>query len=72
MNSRKLFIVSDRFTVVPQIARISAGSSDGASGAEKLRAEDVGRARFVPSLLRSSAPCVRRARRAVGVRLREE
>src|SRR5882762_3269145 len=48
-KSRKSFIVSARLTVVPQIARISSGSSEGAAGAERLGAEDGGRERRVPS-----------------------
>ena len=56
------------------MARISAGSSDGSSGAEKLGAEEGGRCRFVPSeFMSESRPLfVRRARRATGVRLRDE
>jgi hypothetical protein len=43
-KSRKSFIVSARLTVVPQIARISSGSSEvGARGAERWGAEEAGR-----------------------------
>ncbi len=43
MNSRKAFIVSARFTVVPQIMRISLGlSSVGCTGADRGTREDAG------------------------------
>ena len=45
-------MVSVRLTVVPQIARISSGSSDGAAAAERFGADDMGRSRWVPSELR--------------------
>lgn len=48
-KSRKSFIVSARFTVVPQIARISSGSEDGAAGAERAGAEEGGIERCVAS-----------------------
>lgn len=73
-------MVSVRLTVVPQIARISSGSSDGAGGAERTGlppgAEEGGRERWVPSELRLSASKGRRDglgfRVLVGVRAREE
>ena len=42
-NSRNVFIVSARLTVVPQIARISSGSSSvSRAGAERGGTEDAG------------------------------
>ena len=75
MNSRNVFIVSARLTVVPQIARISAGSSEGTSGTERSGKEDAGRLMCVPSELRSlkGARSFGRTRRGgTGVWLREE
>ena len=52
-KSRKSFIVSARFTVVPQIARISSGSSEeGAAGAESIGADEGGSERWVLSEFR--------------------
>lgn len=42
-------MVSARLTVVPQMARISSGSSSGSVGAEKFGAEEGGRERREPS-----------------------
>ena len=41
-KSRKAFIVSVRLTVVPQIAQISSGSSEGRACAEKFGVEEDG------------------------------
>lgn len=72
-------MVSARLTVVPQMALISSGSSEGAAGAERLGAEfDIGTSRWVPSELRLSGSAFltegRRARRAdaVGVMEKDE
>ena len=47
-------MVSAMLTVVPQIAWTGSGSSDGAAGAERNRAEDMGIDRCVVSECRSS------------------
>src|SRR5882762_5018943 len=52
-KSRKTFIVSARLTVVPQIARISSGSSEGAMAAESCGADEGGRTRAPASEERS-------------------
>ena len=72
-------MVSARLTVVPQMALISSGSSEGAAGAERLGAAlDIGTSRWVPSELRLSGSAFltegRRARRAdaVGVMEKDE
>lgn len=66
-------MVSVRLTVVPQIARISSGSSDGAGLAERLGAEEDGMAGIVMSELRLSGFAgIRGAERRVGVITKEE
>src|ERR1700761_4212245 len=74
MNSLNVFIVSARLTVVPQIARISSGSSSVAcAGADKGSTDDAGSDSLPASEER--LPFVERARAArerVGVRLRVE
>ena len=72
-KSRNSFIVSVRLTVVPQIARISSGSSDGAALAERLGAEDGGLGGWVMSELRLLGSAgVGRVERRVGVNTKEE
>ena len=72
-------MVSARLTVVPQMALISSGSSEGAAGAERLVAAlDIGTSRWVPSELRLSRSvfltgCRRdRGADAVGVMVKDE
>ena len=73
-------MVSPKLTVVPQIARISSGSSsDGAAGAENVGPEETGgwpgRSEFMSSLKRSSLFVVGgrlRVLRLDGVRLKVE
>ena len=65
-------MVSARLTVVPQMALISSGSSEGAAGAERVGAAlDIGTSRWVPSELRLSGSVFlticRRTRRADAV-----
>lgn len=62
-------MVSVRLTVVPQMARISSGSSDGPALAERLGAEEDGMA----SELRLLGPVgVRCVERRLGVKAKEE
>ena len=74
MNSLNTFIVSARLTVVPQIARISSGSSSVAcAGADKGSTDDAGS----DNLSASEEGCLfaertGAARERVGVRLRAE
>jgi len=73
-------MVSPKLTVVPQIARISSGSSsDGATGAENIGPEETGgrpgRSEFMSSLKRWSLSVVGGCLRALcleGVKLKVE
>jgi len=70
-------MVSAKLTVVPQMARISSGSSDGATVAERSGAEECGISRCAPSEFKLSAsapPGLTPGRRVLrlGVRERDE
>jgi hypothetical protein len=76
MNSLNAFIVSARLTVVPQIARISSGSSSvPCAGADRGGIEDAGSESLSASEERFGVLLEREravGRERVGVRLRDE